>query len=861
MLSQHTRRTGTSPRARLRRGALALAAGLALTLGAGAGGDLAGTSSGTAVAQEAPAPAPPPATVSFKAKRTVISAANAPGFQMPTSMAIGPDGRLYVAQQNGKIHVFTLDANNNATFQTVITTIFNRQNFTPQGQPKSAQGRQVTGIAFAPGLQNGQPVLYVSHSDPEIFTNKQPGQNSIDPDSGVVTKLVGPSFSQATSQDLVTGLPRSGENHSPNGMAFGPGGWLYLSIGGNTNFGGISKFFSYYPEVPLSAAVVRINPAAIGTGTVNASPGSAFTFVDPCGPGESVDAGQCSANSTVSTATGEVPGKFELYATGFRNGYDLLWHSNGKLYLNENEGNSGLGLTPGPADDCPASTPVDPGTPDDELFLVQQNGFYGHPNPSRGECQRDGGVGKLGGAYAPALVDYKPNKSSTNGIAEYTSNVFGGELQGELLSVNYASGNNLVRVKLSPGGNSVVSTGTLASGFSDPLDVIVRSNGAVFVAEHGGFPGSVSVLEPNVSGPSCPLPGDPAAIDSDGDGFTDRNEQLVGTDPCSASDAPPDLDGDRLPDQIDPDIDGDGIPNTADQLQRDPVNGSRTSLPFVLDFNTSEAGGWFGTGFLGVQLSSGGGGPLASSAGGTTLVGAGAAGGFVQITSTAGTAAGGANNQHNALQQGFDASSPFRVSAIVGEPFNTGLAGQESGGIFIGPSEDDFVRLVAHANGGAPIVEFGRESGGTFTRLPGSPALALPTDELELVLDADPGAGTVTALYRRGAGGPLQVIGTVNVPASLFRPGLAGIMTTSAGSAAERAFIMDDFTIARSASAPPVAVAAAVCAPVRRPATSRPRPRKYTVNARQILINHRIARGAAPGQRPAGLARRGRPGP
>ena len=91
---------------------------------------------------------------------------------------------------------------------------------------------QFVGTVGAPQGQGGNAVLYVSHSDPEIFEDEWPGQSTVDPESGVLTKLVVTASGQVVSKaDLITGLPRSGENHGPNGMDFGPDGWLYLALG------------------------------------------------------------------------------------------------------------------------------------------------------------------------------------------------------------------------------------------------------------------------------------------------------------------------------------------------------------------------------------------------------------------------------------------------------------------------------------------------------------------------------------------------------------------------------------------------------------------------------------------------------
>ena len=126
-------------------------------------------------------------------------------------------------------------------------------------------------------------------------------------------------------------------------MHFGPDGWLYLAIGSNTNYGAPSTAFSFLPETYLTAAFVRFN--------VTGSRGS-------------VPARRTHGQRD---RTDLVPGVFELFATGYRNPYDFVWHSNGSLYANVNDGNFTAGNTPGPQDGCPDGVSFDPGTRIDYL--------------------------------------------------------------------------------------------------------------------------------------------------------------------------------------------------------------------------------------------------------------------------------------------------------------------------------------------------------------------------------------------------------------------------------------------------------------------------------------------------------------
>jgi glucose/arabinose dehydrogenase len=337
------------------------------------------------------------------------------GFIDPTTMILHGN-RLIVGQQNGKIHVFTLDANLKVTAVQCINTIYN---YDPVNH------RLLTGMTFGPYFAADSPSdigpdLYVAHSDGRLYNS------NINVNSGTVTKLLSPDYQ--TGVDVVTGLPRSKADHAPNGLALGPDGYLYLAIGGNTNAGLPSGFFLNVAEVPLGAAILKID-----------------------------------YSGTVST-----------YATGFRNPYDLIWHTNGQLYVNDNGANAGLGNAPDPAT-CGAPG-YDPGTQPDELNRVVANKYYGHPNPSRGECLFNGGPN-----YVPPMYTYGLSTSS-NGIAEYTASLIPG-YQGNLFTANWGAG-NIIRLQLSADGQQVTNASTFASGFGNPIDVVANSD-TFFIAEHG----------------------------------------------------------------------------------------------------------------------------------------------------------------------------------------------------------------------------------------------------------------------------------------------------------------------------------------------------------------------------------------
>ena len=386
----------------------------------------------------------------------------------PTSIAYGPDGRLYVSELFGKIHKITLDENGVATSDQVITTL----------------GTRLTlGLTVDPASTPSNVVLWASHSSPSLDDGV--------PNSGIVSRLSGPSL--GIRADVITGIPRAKANHGTNSLHFGPDGRLFISQGGNTGAGAANNAnteFGTMAEQPLSAALLVADVKSSGFD------GSCANLLD---------------------IFGQPPCDVQVFASGLRNTYDFAFHSNGSIYGPDN----GLGVT---GTFPPTTTPPcngfgdptiytqggdNPGEQSDSLNRLQQGKFYGHPNPTRGQCVfRDG---SYQGVSAPA--DYVApihslgNNRSANGILEYRSNAFCGKLRGELLISNYSVGDNISRSRLSADGGSVTASGSLVGGFTDPLPIAEGPNGRIFVGEFGI--GRVTVLNPvNIGcwGEAAPMP-------------------------------------------------------------------------------------------------------------------------------------------------------------------------------------------------------------------------------------------------------------------------------------------------------------------------------------------------------------------
>lgn len=206
-----------------------------------------------------------------------------------------------------------------------------------------------------------------------------------------------------------------------------------------------------------------------------------------------------------------------------------------------------------------------------------------------------------------------------------------------------------------------------------------------------------------------------------------------------------------------------------------------------------------GTGFTSVQANSVGGAHQAS------LVDLDAAAGVLRLTSTAGTSAGTANNQVNALQLAFDAARrySFRVEGRIVDGF-TGLdAGSEEVAVFLGPDQDNSFKVaVQHVGGNASlVVTF--EQNGTATRIGGPVALPDPATirTLDLSIVGNLVNGTLVANYRVNSDDYRNraAVGTVAAPADVMRwfsvAAKAGVLASNAGSSQAVVAAFDRFTV------------------------------------------------------------------
>ncbi|AKA36092.1 PKD domain-containing protein [Flagellimonas lutaonensis] len=309
----------------------------------------------------------------------------------PTSLAFGPDGKLYVAQQDGTIHQYSVSRDGapagSGTYTVTNTVVINDikikvKNHNDSGvldniDPAVNQKRQVTGIAVSGTSAN--PIIYVSSSDPRIggASNSNPTgelDRNLDTNSGVLSRLTW-NGSGWDHVDLVRGLPRCEENHATNGLdIFTKNGDTYILLqqGGNTNKGAPSNNFGGIAETYLAGAILIVNLTQLESMPIYTDPrtGSDYVYdlptlndpartdIDNTHPefpypsghpmyNATIDIGDpFGGNNTRNQAFPEPGGPVQIFSPGWRNGYDVVVTEAGLIYSVDNGGNSTWGGQP-----------------------------------------------------------------------------------------------------------------------------------------------------------------------------------------------------------------------------------------------------------------------------------------------------------------------------------------------------------------------------------------------------------------------------------------------------------------------------------------------------------------------------------
>jgi len=440
--------------------------------------------------------------------------------QQFSSLAMGPEQKLYGLSIEGDIYRWQVDNDGQLSQQAIISTL-----------PQVFDGpRLAIGLAFAPESTAKNLVAYVSHAS---F-----GFDQAPEFDGNISRLSGAKLEN--HEHILTGLPRSIRDHLTNSIAFRPNepNVLYFLQGSNSAAGRADPAWGNRPERLLTAALLRLD--------LNRLPQDLPLNVQTSG-------NQAVINQMSKSAARTADGLYNpyytnapltIYATGIRNAYDLVWHSNGQVYIPTN-GTGGGSLTPASvagtrrADGSQHTGQAVPAIGPNEVqrdFLFRINpqdpglSYFGHPNPLRGEYVLNRGPIDAK-AYPPTIrpdanyqgfaFDFGLNKSP-NGVIEYKSNAHNGALEGALLVTRYSGGSDIIA--LDPKGpkgdisNSAVGI-TGLSGFIDPLDITEDTrNGNLYVSDYGDQ--GLYLLKPRIAG----VPNKSAAVLS-AEGITLEAEQ------------------------------------------------------------------------------------------------------------------------------------------------------------------------------------------------------------------------------------------------------------------------------------------------------------------------------------------------
>lgn len=249
-----------------------------------------------------------------------------------------------------------------------------------------------TGIAFRPGTSQ----LYVSS---RVRDENVGGEAQV---------------SIVNQGQLIGGLPCCYTYfHAANGIAFGPDGFGYVGVGARADHGEIldGPNAGQQDELhPLEASILRFNPD-----------------------------------------TGEV----SVYATGFRNPYDIAWDSAGQLWATDNT----------PDFDPP-----------ERLHRVVPGGIHGYPYYDCDVCFSP----PPGVTVIPPLGLFTPSSSPT-GVTAYTGNQFPGYNNAIFVALWSAFPGAQKIMHVGAGGSSAPVN--FATGFAAPIDVVTGPDGSLYVAD------------------------------------------------------------------------------------------------------------------------------------------------------------------------------------------------------------------------------------------------------------------------------------------------------------------------------------------------------------------------------------------
>lgn len=368
--------------------------------------------------------------------------------KLPTSAAIGQDGRIYMGTLGGTVQVLEYNMNTFKTISRCQSKPLTHNKFKKDGK---LSRRYILGLTFDPRDKVDRPYITTStydwwDKDDIDRSNKQAWQNGAVDRLKPGTDPSDPSICLVFDKRIVNNLPVSNHDHSVNGLIFAQNGDLMIAVGGNTNLGLPGYKLGGFWETHLSAAILVAKLSKPGfDGEVKYS------------------------NPTKLRLAKRISGDVDPYVTGLRNTFCLAMTSSGDVYAADNGPNCSFGDTATSCSDYveaeaeawqwdngmnwkgkvmhggSSSCPFGLGRPD-KVVHITKGSYYGHPNLNRQECEWIDPFDDLTAENkpAPAYLNYKPPmetmQSPLTGIAEYRAGHFCSKLKGDLILSAYKNG-------------------------------------------------------------------------------------------------------------------------------------------------------------------------------------------------------------------------------------------------------------------------------------------------------------------------------------------------------------------------------------------------------------------------------------
>ena len=181
--------------------------------------------------------------------------------------------------------------------------------------------------------------------------------------------------------------------------------------------------------------------------------------------------------------------------------------------------------------------------------------------------------------------------------------------------------------------------------------------------------------------------------------------------------------------------------------------------------------------------------------------------GTLTVSTNAGLNSTNDNTQVNALCLPFDGRGPaaFAVSTTLVGPLTNLNAANRQGGVMFGPTQDDFVKLIALGQSGGPVVQLSSEIDGAAATVGSNVTIPNPATvtALKLTLIGDPVAATIRGTYEivrsAGSDGVVTLPGVVTLTGTkihrFFDRRASGCIMTSHKNSTQTQVVFDRFAV------------------------------------------------------------------